>query len=84
VLQNAKLPVRDMKVNTDLASVSLVAREITAKHEVNAIETMKVNDVPSIAIAWYRQRLTLLVPHSLVGAAANALHLQFAAVELVA
>jgi aspartate kinase len=75
-LRKGALSIRGMKVNTDWASIVLVATAITNQHEIDAMAAMNKHDIPVMAIGCVHQRLTLLLPLSFSFEAANILHHQ--------
>ncbi len=80
VLRNADVSIRDMRANTNLAAVVLVATEITAKHKCDAVDALAQNQIPLMALAWHHQKLTLAVPLPLAEKAVNVLHARFAGI----
>lgn len=84
ILAGAPLLTRRIQVHEDLACVSLVAKEITTRHELDAIAAINRQGINLMAIAWYRQRLALFVPIAQAYAVANSLHMQFAEAEIAA
>lgn len=84
LLHKSALSIRNIRVIKDLSAVVLVATEVGARHEADAIAAMSKHKIPVMAVAWHHQRLTLLVPASMGIEAAHALHLQFAHLKLVA
>jgi len=84
ILQKATLSIREIRVNSSLTSISLVATEITAKHEVDAAAAITSQQIPLTALAWHNQRLTFLVPDSMGVKAINILHSHFADIKLAA
>jgi aspartate kinase len=75
-LRKGALAFREIKVNSDWASIVLVATAITNQHEIDAMAAMNKNNIPVTAIGSGLQRLTLLLPLSFSLEAANILHHQ--------
>jgi hypothetical protein len=60
-----------------MASIVLVATEITDKHQVEAMAAMTAHQIPVLAVAMDHQRLTLLVPLSKAAEGIGIPHSQF-------
>jgi aspartokinase len=76
-LHTAALSNKQICVNTEVASIVLVATEITAKHQVEAMAAMTAHQIPVLAVAMDHQRLTLLVPLAKAAEGIGILHSQF-------
>ncbi len=84
ILAGAGLPTRQIQVHEDFACVSLVAKEITSRDEVDAIEAINRQGINLMAIAWYRQRLALFVAIAQATEVANTLHMQLVKAKIAA
>lgn len=72
-----------MKVKTNLSSVTVVASEITVKHECDVVASIQRHQIPLTGLVWHHQRLTLFVPLSLSEDAVNVLHSHFTGVTSI-
>ena len=78
-LHKASLPIREIRVNSNLVSIVLVASEITTKHNVEALAVLMQHKIPVHALSHSRQVLSMYVPAELAEEGLKEIHSSFAA-----
>lgn len=78
-LHKASLPIREIRVNSNLVSIVIVATEITARHNVEALAVLMQHKIPVHAVSRSSRVLSMFVPAEFAEEGLKALHATFAA-----